>query len=108
MNWHAVIHSVLAMMGLTQLDNHDCIRVTAYSVRFNQLEIMHGALRNKEANQGRTFFYLREPRIKREDLEPPDDNEEEEEEEKEKGKEDATQEDGKTDDDKKDQVIIEN
>ncbi|XP_038058559.1 uncharacterized protein LOC119729838 [Patiria miniata] len=41
-----------------------------------KLEIMHAALKDKALNQGRTFFYLREPRIKREDLEPDEDEDE--------------------------------
>ncbi|XP_022091330.1 uncharacterized protein LOC110979639 [Acanthaster planci] len=54
-----------------------------YETSVTKLEIMHAALNDTEANEGRTFFYLREPRISRDDLPPPDDEEEEEEEKKE-------------------------
>lgn len=39
-----------------------------------QLEILHGALRSGEksqANTDRVFFYLREPRLTRDELPPP-------------------------------------
>ena len=39
-----------------------------------QLEVLHAALNNKEASRGRTFFYLRDHRFKREELLPRNDD----------------------------------
>ncbi|XP_022088563.1 uncharacterized protein LOC110978130 isoform X2 [Acanthaster planci] len=62
-----------------------------YETSVTKLEILHAALNDRSLNQGRTFFYLRQPRIKREDLEPDEDEVEE-----------AGKKDGKTDAGQKD------
>ncbi|XP_038072011.1 uncharacterized protein LOC119740704 [Patiria miniata] len=79
-----------------------------YETSVTKLEIMHGALNDAEANQGRTFFYLREPRIKREDLLPPDDEEEEEKEKEKEGKIEDGKQENNQDVDKKDESTEEN
>ncbi|XP_041454385.1 uncharacterized protein LOC121407396 [Lytechinus variegatus] len=49
-----------------------------YNSSVTQLEVMYGAMReHKEIKKERIFFYLRKPRVKREDLPPPVETEEE-------------------------------
>ncbi|XP_072040846.1 uncharacterized protein [Amphiura filiformis] len=58
--------------ALRNLKGFDWLEDFRYDTSVTKLEILHAALRLSDVDQKRTFFYLRESRVKREELPKPE------------------------------------